>query len=135
MKIYQKYKLIKDLPEAKAGTILHWDLWGERYTELSYIGIGVVPELIYKADFLKNHTEWFEPIGKEEELYVKFPDDFAEDHFYFGELRHNKMCRFCFDAQEILASKEFETKVTGVFKELYDKKLKKFEAKEEPKKQ
>lgn len=122
MKIYKKYKLKKDLPELRAGEYLFWDLWDERYTELSYIG-SRKPLLNYNIAFIKASPEWFEPVGDEEELYVKFPKDFAEKHYYFGELRHNKMCRFCFDAREILDNEEFRAEVTKVFKGLYDKKL------------
>lgn len=124
MKIYKEYILLKDLPELPKDTILHWDLWQERYTELSYIGIDEKPKVSYKKEFLEAHTEWFKPLGKEKELYERFPNDFRKEHFYFGELRHNKMCRFCWDAQEILGSKEFEEEVTSLFKRLYDKKLK-----------
>ena len=123
MKIYKKYQLLADLPELSKGTILYWDLWEERYTELSYIG-STKPKVSYKKEFLDTHSKWFQPMGKEEELYHKFPDNFAKEHFYFGELRHNKMCRFCYDAQSILSSKEFESGVTELFKKLYEEKLK-----------
>lgn len=125
MKIYKQYKLLKDTPELPMGTLLHWDLWQEIYTELTYIGLRDKPKVKYKKDFLDSNPDWFEPIGEAEELYKKFPDDFSEEHFYFGELRHNKICRFCYDAQEILESKEFRKRVTEVFKELYIEKLKK----------
>ena len=128
MKIFKEYKLIQDLPEIKSGTILHWDYWEERYTELTYIGMNNKPKINYKKDFLDNHPEWFLPVGKAKELYQKFPDDFGSDgdngHFYFGELRHNKMCRFCWDAHDILSSKEFEKEVTDIFRKLYEKKIK-----------
>lgn len=123
MKIYDKFELLNDTPECSKGTILYWDLWDERYTELSYIG-STEPKVSYKLQFLLDHKDWFKPIGKEKELYEKFPDDFQREHFYFGELRHNKMCRFCHDAQDILSSKEYEKEITEVFKKLYNKKLK-----------
>jgi len=125
MKIYKKYELLADLPEISKGTILYWDLWQERYTELNYIGLNDKPKINYKKEFLDSHLEWFKPLGKAEELYQKFPDDFAKEHFYFGELRHNKMCRFCFDAQEVFNSKEFINGVTELFKKLYEEKIKK----------
>jgi hypothetical protein len=124
MRVYAKYKLLKDLPELKAGTILHWDLWQERYTELSYIPRNVKTKLSYDNEFIVNHKEWFEPIGEARELYEAFPEDFTEEHFYFGELRHNKMCRFCYDAHSILDSKEFQNQVTEIFKNMYEKKIK-----------
>lgn len=123
MKIYKQYKLLKDTPELKAGAILYWDLWIEGYTELSYIGMNNKPLANYKKDFLDSNPDWFQPIGEAKELYQKFPDDFR-DHFYFGELRHNKICRFCHDAQEILESKEFKKGVTDLMKTLYEQKLK-----------
>jgi hypothetical protein len=125
MKIYKEYQLIKDLPELTTGTILYWDLWQERYTDLSYIGVNDKPKVSYKKEFLDDHPEWFKPLGEPKELYEKFPDDFAEEHFYFGELRHNKMCRFCNDAQDILESKELKEQITNVFKKLYEIKLNK----------
>ena len=123
MKIFKEYKLLKDLPEINSGTILHWDLWQERYTELEYILGNDVPKVSYTKDFLDSKPEWFEPVGEAKELYQKFPDDFAIEHFYFGELKHNKMCRFCYDAQSILESKEFRDGVTKLFKNLYDSKI------------
>ena len=124
MKLYKKYKLLKDLPNFKVGTILYWDLWREIYTEFFYIGSNDNPKIKYKIDFLKDNPSWFEPIGEAKELYKKFPDNFAKEHFYFGELRHNKICRFCYDAQSILESKEFENEVTKLFKKSYNKKIK-----------
>lgn len=122
MNIYKKYKLKKDLPDLPAGTILYWDLWEERYTELVYVGRSK-PRANFTKEYLDQHLEWFEPIGKTESLQVKFPADFSTEHFYFGELRHNKMCRFCFDAQSVLDSKEYKLAVTKVFRELYEKKI------------
>ncbi len=86
MKYYKKLKLKKDLPELKAGTELFWDLWNERYTELSYIGLDDKPKVSYKMDFVNKHPDWFQPVGEKVELYEPFPEDFAEEHFYFGEL-------------------------------------------------
>lgn len=128
MKIYDKYTLKKDLPDFPAGTVLHWDLWTEKYTELSYIGLSDEPKLKYRVEYVQEHPEWFEPVGTAKELYQAFPKDFAKEHFYFGELRHNKMCRFCHDAQEILASDEFQERATAIFKELYEEKLTKLTA-------
>lgn len=125
MKIYKKYKLLQDLPELSKGTLIHWDLWREIYTELTYIGMNDVPKVTYKKEFLDSHPNWFEPVGDSEELYKKFPDDFGEEHFYFGELRHNKMCRFCNDAQDILQSDDFRNGVTELFRKLYNEKLNK----------
>ena len=123
MKIYKKYTLLKDTPELKSGTVLYWDLWDERYTELSYTG-NYKPVVSYKIEFIKSKPEWFLPVGKPVELYQPFPKVFEEEHFYFGKLRHNKMCRFCYDAGSILTSKEFKESVTKIFKELYEKKIK-----------
>ena len=116
---YRKYRLLKDTPSTEEGTHLVWDIWREFYTsKWQSSGIDYTEE-IFTKNKVENSPEWFAPYGKPEPFYDKFPDDLSE-HFYFGELRHNKMCRFCTVAQSVIDSGEFKDGVTEVFKKLYN---------------
>jgi hypothetical protein len=119
---YQQYTLLKDTPMTCAGTTIKWDLWRSVYTS-KYEVTGTNPkEELFTKEQVENLNEWFQPIGDPSPFYDKFPDNLSE-HMYFGELRHNQMCRFCTIAQDILNSDEYETEVTKIFKRLYEDKL------------
>ena len=119
---YRKYVLLKDTPRTHAGTVLKWDLWRELYTtELMVTGVSETEETFTRKE-VEWKKDWFKPLGEPEPFYDPFPENLKE-HFYFGELRHNKMCRFCTVAQCIIESEEFEKQVTEVLRKLYNDKI------------
>jgi len=119
---FKTYKLLKDTPETPTGTLLKWDLWREIYsTDLQVSGISKTEETFTRQQ-VEEKREWFEPLGEAVPFFASFPENFDE-HFYFGELRHNQMCRFCTVAHDILSSKEYRKQVTIIFKSLYEKRI------------
>ena len=122
VEFYNRYTLLKDTPYTKSGVIVKWDLWRDNYTtRLLVSGLDENAE-VFSKKFVESKLEWFEPIGSPSDYYYKFPDD-IDEHYYFGELRHNKICRFCTVAQEIIDSKEYQSKVTAIFRNLYENKI------------
>lgn len=121
-KFYRKYKVLKDTIYTNAGATIVWDLWRELYTSDLQVSTPSTKEETFTKFVVEKNVEWFEPIGKQELFYDKFPKDLNE-HFYFGELRHNKMCKFCTIAQSVLDSEEYEKQVKAIFKKLYDLKI------------
>lgn len=121
-KFYYRYKILHPTPKTRASTEVIWDEWREVYTT-NKLASDIDP---YAETFSRTVVEltpsWFEPIGEAKPYYDKFPDDLSE-HFYFGELRHNKMCRFCTVADAVIESEEYKTGVTELFKKLYNAKI------------
>jgi tRNA U34 5-methylaminomethyl-2-thiouridine-forming methyltransferase MnmC len=120
---YKHYILRKDTPSTRAGAEIKWDLWREIYTSKRQVSGIDKTEETFTISQVEGQPEWFKPTGDEFPFYEKFPDDF-EKHFDFGELRHNKMCRFCSVAESIYDSEEFKLEVTAVFKRLYEARIK-----------
>ena len=119
---YNRYVVIKDTPYTDSGTIIKWDLWRDNYTtNLRVSGFDENAE-VFTKEFVESKPEWFEPIGSPRNFYDVFPDD-IDEHYYFGELKHNKMCSFCTVAQSVIESKEYQSKVTAIFKNLYENKI------------
>ena len=86
--------------------------WQEKEVDMLIDRFLVVQEIeLYKA----------REEGKREK-YDMFPKDLSE-HFYFGELRHNSMCKFCTEAQDIIQSEEYKDKVKEILKQLYNEKI------------
>lgn len=112
-KYYKEYLLLKDTIYSESGEVFKWSCWTQKYE------CGEEKVTIEKIESL---PQFFKPLGEQYELYKEFPEDLRE-HFYFGGLRHNQMCSFCAQAQEIIDSKEYEEEVTKLFKKLYDRKI------------
>ncbi len=121
-KFYRQYMLLRDTLDTVEGQLVTWDVWRNIYTSKPMVSGFDDSEETFAKDRVENRDDWFEPIGTPVPFYDKYPDD-INDHFYFGELRHNQMCRFCTEAQSILESDEFKDEVSGVLKRLYEKKL------------
>lgn len=120
---YRKFQLLKNTPTTNSGTIFHWDLWRELYTSkhsllCDHDGV----EETFKKEDIEKLQKWFRPVGDPSPFYRRFPDDLSE-HFYFGELLHNQMCRFCTIAQDVIDSDEFRVEVTAALRRLYEAKL------------
>ena len=77
--------------------------------------------IVYVSDLLEQELDKAREEGKREK-YDMFPKDLSE-HFYFGELRHNSMCKFCTEAQDIIQSEEYKDKVKEILKQLYNEKI------------
>ncbi len=128
---YREYKLKKDLPEIPKDTLIKWDYWIERYTDLG-VTIGLnhpEPKVKYTRDFILKNTEWFEPVSKAEEFYPKFKtrkELFNNEYgcVNIGESRHNNMCRNCQLLDKLNVDEKIKDAVYKVLKEEYEKNFK-----------
>jgi hypothetical protein len=120
---HRQYTLLKGTPSTPAGTSIKWDLWRETYTSKLEVSRRDPTEELFSKAKVESLPEWFAPASDPTPFYDKFPDDLSE-HMYFGELRHNKMCRFCTVAEEIIESDEYIAEVTKIFERLYNDRLK-----------
>ncbi len=102
---YRQYELLKDLPELPKGTVLKWDCWIERFTDIGdYIGLNKpTPKVSYTLEVIESKPDWFKGIGEQREYYPQFPskEDFYSRDSGHGnyavtlEYGHNDMCRVC----------------------------------------
>ena len=76
----RQYRLLRDLPDAKAGTILTFD--GDNCYDYNSNRTGQGEDLVtvcwYKKDFVENNLDWFElvtPVVENEKKYLLSVDD------------------------------------------------------------
>ncbi len=77
-----KYKLLQDLPDAKAGTILTWD--GNNCYDYESSRTGQISESEtmswYRKEFVEATPEWFTPITIEEEVPFVWTDELVGEY-------------------------------------------------------
>lgn len=74
----KKYRLLKDLPDLKIGTIFKQDECGEKYGYTSDITAGAI--INYTEYYLKLHADWFEPVEE------RFRAETGGKYFYISGL-------------------------------------------------
>jgi hypothetical protein len=74
----KKYKLLKDLPDLKAGAVFEWDENNERY----YCKVGDDFEYKYQPIYLESNPDWFEEVKEEEIVFDTALCEFNGNRFH-----------------------------------------------------
>lgn len=98
-KRYEKYELVRDLPDADAGTILEWD-GGDHYDYKSKRNFDDDTTLSwYRKEFVENNPAWFKPIEDKEPTAFQNEDDRIHD-FRFAEWASHSDWTFVWSKQK-----------------------------------